>query len=164
MTDVVRSAVIDSDRLSELWSTIKVLLAGKVDTATLNEYPKREAVTTAITEALQNYPTNTELSSAISTALADYMTAVEVNEAIAAAVTSASGLHYELVETLPETGDPNVIYLLPTDREGSDIYDEWFYFNDKWERVGSTGIDLSNYWSKEELRIMTKEELEEILV
>lgn len=163
MPDVKTPKVPDSDRISELWAAVKVLLAGKVDTETLKDYPKMDAVVTAITEALKTYPTDTEMKSAISQALSDYMTTSEINDAIADAVSSASGLHYELVEQLPEEGETNIIYLLPNGKGEEDIYDEWFYFNSKWERIGSTGVDLSNYWSKEELQIMTAEELEEIL-
>lgn len=168
MPETKTPKVPDDDRVSELWAAIKVRLAGKVDTETLKDYPKVDAVVAAITEALKGYPTDTEMQSAIATALTDYMTASEVNDAIAAAVTSASGLHYELVEELPEVGESNVIYLLPngneSNEEADDFYDEWYYFNDTWNRIGSTGVDLSNYWSKDELQIMTAEELEEILV
>lgn len=163
MPDISTPKVPDADRISELWAAFKVLLAGKVDTETLKEYPKVDAVVAAITEALKSYPTDTEMQEAISAALTDYMTQSEVNDAIAAAVASASGLHYELVEELPEEGEANVIYLVPNGNELNNFYDEWFYFNGKWEPLGSTGIDLSNYWSKEELTIMTAEELEEIL-
>lgn len=167
MPEIKTPKVLDGDRIAELWAAFKVLLAGKVDTETLKDYPKVDAVVAAITEALKSYPTDSEMQSAIAEALTDYMTVSEVNAAIAAAVASSSGLHYELVNVLPEVGESNVIYLLPngneSDQEANDFYDEWFYFNGKWERIGSTGVDLSNYWSKDELQIMTAEELEEIL-
>lgn len=164
MADSSARKVPDSDRIVELWAAFKVLLAGKVDFETLKDYPKTNAVVTAITEALKSYPTDTEMQDAISTALADYMLTSDVNDAIAAAVASVSGLHYEPVESLPETGESNVIYLLPNGSDGeNDYYDEWFYYNGKWERLGTGGMNLAGYWSKEELTIMTTEELEEIL-
>lgn len=167
MPDSKKPKVPDSDRVSELWASIKVLLAGKVDIETLKEYPKVDAVVAAITLALQNYPTDTEMQNAIADALVDYMTRSEINDAITNAVASFVGLHYELVDELPEIGDSNVIYLLPNgneDVEGADdFYDEWYYYNNTWNRIGSTGVDLSNYWSKDELQIMTAEELEAIL-
>lgn len=167
MADTSTPRVPDADRISELWAAVKVLLAGKVDIETLKDYPKVDAVVTVVTEALKSYPTDTEMQTAIIAALTDYMTRSEINDAIAAAVVSSTGLHYELVEELPETGDQNVIYLIPNGNEDSeradDFYDEWYYYNGKWNRIGSTGADLSNYWSKDELKIMTAEELEEIL-
>lgn len=163
MAENVTQKVPDADRIGELWAAMKVLLAGKVDTDTLKEYPKVDAVVAAITEALKSYPTDSEMQTAIATALTNYMTSSEINDAIAAAVSSATGLRYELVDELPEVGENNVIYLLPNGSEGSNFYDEWFYFGEKWERIGSTGVNLDNYWSKSDLQIMTAEELEEIL-
>lgn len=163
MAESITPKVPDADRISELWAAFKVLLAGKVDFETLKDYPKVDAVVAAITEALKSYPTDAEMQSAIASALTDYMTTSDVNDAIAAAVSSVSGLRYELVEELPESGESNVIYLVPNGNKINNFYDEWFYFG-KWELLGSTGVDLSGYWSKQELNIMTAEELEEILV
>lgn len=164
MAETSTPKVPDSDRISELWAAFKLLLSGKVDLETLKDYPKVDAVVAVVTEALKSYPTDTEMQAAIASALTDYMTTSEINDAIAAAVASSSGLHYEPVEELPETGESNVIYLLPNGNKVNNFYDEWFYFNGKWEPLGSTGVDLSGYWSKQELTIMTAEELEEILV
>lgn len=155
--------VPDADRISELWAAMKVLLAGKVDIETLKEYPKVDAVVAAITEALKVHPTDTEMQAAISAALTDYMTTSEVNDAIVEAVKSVSGLRYEPVDALPEIGEANVIYLIPRDGDETDPYDEWFYYNGKWVRLGSASPELSSYWSKEELAIMTAEDLEAIL-
>lgn len=163
-TKKTEDRVPNDQRIAELWLVFKTLLAGKVDTDTLEEYPKVDAVVAAITKALQNYPTDTQMQTAIAEALTDYMTESEVNDAIVEAVKSVSGLRYEPVEELPETGAPNVIYLLPNGGSGEDdYYDEWFYYNGKWERLGTGGTNLAGYWSKEELTIMTAEELEEIL-
>lgn len=168
MSEVTIQKVPNADRVSELWAAFKVLLSGKVDTSVLDSYATVDAVATAITTALVSYPTDTEMRSAISTALVDYMTASEVNDAIASAVASSSGLHYEVVETLPKEGDSKIIYLISNGNEDNedadDFYDEWYYYNGKWNFLGTTKPDLSNYWSKDELKIMTAEELEELLV
>lgn len=158
--------VPDGERISELWAAVKTLLAGKVDTSQLEDYPTIDAMATAITTALSSYPSDIEMQEAIADALSDYMTESEVNDAIVEAVKSTSGLHYELVDgnELPETGESNAIYLLSSGRDGDNVYDEWFYFNGKWELIGTTEVDVSKYWTKEELQIMTKEELEDILV
>lgn len=163
MDDTQKSSVPNSDRITELWAAMKVLLSGKVDMETLKDYPKVDAVIAAITAALKDYPTDTEMQAAISSALADYMTTSEVNAAIVEAVKSVGGLHYEPVDKLPEEGDANTIYLLPSEGDDVNSYDEWFYFDGKWEPLGTTKVDLSGYWSKNELTIMTSEELEEIL-
>ena len=51
-----------------------------------------------------------------------------------------------IVEELPETGDPNILYLLAMeDPEENNYYDEYLWLDDQWELIGSTQIDLSDY-------------------
>ena len=52
----------------------------------------------------------------------------------------------EIVEELPEVGDPTVLYLLAKeDPEEGDYYDEYLWYDNQWELIGSTQIDLSDY-------------------
>ena len=55
-------------------------------------------------------------------------------------------------------------YTSPKSGDSSDIFDEYMWVNNAFEKIGSTRIDLSNYWSKDELQPMTKEALADILV
>lgn len=156
--------VPDSARISELWLTIKTLLAGKVDTSTLENYTTADAVASAITIALTGYAKSAEVSEAITKALADYMTSAEVNAAIVQAIKETSKLRKEVVDQLPEVGEDDVIYLVPSDNPTEkNIKLEYIYINGEYEQIGSTTADLSQYWSKDELEIMSAEELEEIL-
>ena len=65
-------------------------------------------------------------------------------------VESLPSMHREIVEELPTTDiDPSVIYMiLREDSEPNNIYDEWLYINDAWEKIGSTDTDLSDYYTK----------------
>lgn len=51
---------------------------------------------------------------------------------------------FEPVDTLPETGEKNKIYLVPA---GDGTFDEYYWITDesKWEILGNVSIDLSNY-------------------
>lgn len=156
---------LNSERLSELWAAIQTALGAKADKSELGGYTTPDAVATAITSALANYATNAAVQTAITTALANYMTESEVNDAIAEAVVQAAGIRFEKVDQLPETGEANVIYLVPNDStSGSNVRDEYMWIDGKWEIMGSTAVDLAGYWSKEELAVMTAEELKAILV
>ena len=54
------------------------------------------------------------------------------------------GAKIEVVTELPETGEANVIYLVPKQDTGdNDVFDEYLYVNDDWELIGSTAIDIS---------------------
>lgn len=159
-----QSIFMDSDRVAELWAAIKTALAGKADLSALDGYTTPDAVATAITSALSGYATDTGVTAAIAAALADYMTKSEIEDALAEVIADAAGLKFESVDELPESGTPNIIYLVPNGTEGGNVKDEYMWIDGKWEPLGSTSVDLQNYWSKDELRVMTTEELQAILV
>jgi len=58
-----------------------------------------------------------------------------------------TNLHFLIVQTLPTTDiQTNIIYLLPKNPSGTnDVYTEYAYINNSWEKLGETQIDLSNY-------------------
>lgn len=57
----------------------------------------------------------------------------------------------EIVDELPETGQEGTLYLVAaTLPDVGDIYEEYIWYNESWERIGSTQIDLSNYYTKTE--------------
>ena len=58
---------------------------------------------------------------------------------------------FEVVDELP-TSDikTNIIYLVPAQSSGIDnVYDEYIYANNNWEKIGTTALDLSQYATKE---------------
>lgn len=55
------------------------------------------------------------------------------------------------VESLPQTGDSNVLYLVSKSGSGQDVYNEYIWDGSKFELIGNTSIDLSNYYTKEEV-------------
>lgn len=62
------------------------------------------------------------------------------------AAVSDLGFKVLTVEELPEEGAARTIYLVPSDNpETENIYDEYIWTEDGWEKIGSTDIDLSNY-------------------
>lgn len=64
------------------------------------------------------------------------------------------GTAFKIVDSLPESDiSPSTIYLIRSSSEGeNDIYSEWVYINNKWERLGThqdgTGIDYENLSGK----------------
>lgn len=66
---------------------------------------------------------------------------------------TATGLRFEVVEELPDEGQSGVIYLVPNE---DDTYDEYIWLEDeeRFERVGNTDVDLSDYYTKEEVDLM----------
>lgn len=55
-------------------------------------------------------------------------------------------------DILNNTGKENIFYFLPKEvGKPQNGYDEYIYFNNKWELMGGTDINLSNYYTKTEI-------------
>lgn len=76
---------------------------------------------------------------------AGYQTASDVSAAIASAVGDLTELEYLVVQSLPASGTKGVIYLVPHQHDTRDIYDEYIWVNNAFEKIGSTDVDLSGY-------------------
>lgn len=77
---------------------------------------------------------------------AGYQNASQVSSAINTAISGISGISFEIVQTLPATGDAGKIYLVPAGQSTTgDIYAEWIYLNNAWEKLGTTAVDLTDY-------------------
>lgn len=62
----------------------------------------------------------------------------------------------QVVDTLPETGETDTIYLVKKDNPGEqNLYDEYVYTDTGWEHIGDTSVDLSDYYTKEEIGALT---------
>jgi len=79
-------------------------------------------------------------------------TVAEMNTAIGTAIGQINSFDMAVVQTLPTQDiSTHTIYLVPKTGETNDVYDEYVYIDNKWEMVGNTQIDLSNYATKSEI-------------
>lgn len=86
-------------------------------------------------------------------AVTDLATKLEVETAIAAAITAQGHLSKEIVTTLPssETAKPNVIYMLKDETiTDGDAYEEWMLIGTELVPIGTTRINIDNYYTKEQ--------------
>lgn len=145
----------------------KALEDAKADSAT----KKTEAIEAAAAETTKQVTAaKTELQANIdkkankATTLAGYgiadaYTKDEANTAIAAAVANAHHLKREIVSVLPEVSEANedTIYMVPdagsTDAAGSNksVYTEYMLVNGAFERIGTSNVDLGNYFTKDQV-------------
>ena len=104
-------------------------------------------------------PDTTEIPTKVSDLTNDsnYQTDTEVNNAITDALADIVGFSIEIVNTLPATGEDGVFYFVPNSGEQNNIYDEYLYVNNAWEKLGTTEIDLSNYLQKTDISAWAKE-------
>lgn len=68
-----------------------------------------------------------------------------VDTAITNAISGIQGISYEVVQTLPATGEAGVIYLISNSGSGQNIYDEYIWTGSAFEKIGTTDVDLSGY-------------------
>lgn len=61
-----------------------------------------------------------------------------------------STVNFLIVQSLPTQDiSTSTIYLLANSGTAPNIYDEYIYINNAWEKIGSTAIDLTNYWTSQ---------------
>lgn len=82
-------------------------------------------------------------------------TKTEVNDLI----NGITSMNVAVVQTLPTSGiSATTIYLVPkSTSQTNNAYDEYLYVNNKWEKIGDTTIDLSNYALKSEIPTVTND-------
>ena len=91
---------------------------------------------------------------ALDAKLTNVYTKTETNSAIAAAIAAVDHLSREIVETLPENANDNVIYMVRREGgAGQDVYNEYMYINGTWEIIGDTSVDLTGYAKKEDILV-----------
>jgi hypothetical protein len=119
----------------------------KGDTPDMSEYAKKTEIPIKVSDLdndsdfvsrsvadLENYYVKTQT-----------YTREEINQKIGAIKTAS----FEVVDTLPASGEENIIYLVPkVGGEVPDTHDEYIWVDGAWELIGSTQIDLSNYLQK----------------
>ena len=94
-----------------------------------------------ITEIPEEYITEDELEAK------DYATEAFVIEQI----NNTEHFHREIVDALPLTGKDNILYLVPKRGSDKDIYNEYIWTGVDYEFMGTTAVDLTDYYQKGEI-------------
>lgn len=84
------------------------------------------------------------------------------------AIGSVVGISFEKVTTLPATGENGVIYLVPNSGASPNSYDEYVWITvdgtSKFEKIGTTDVDLSGYVLSSDLVPLTTAEIDAICI
>ena len=75
---------------------------------------------------------------------------------------NVTGISFEIVTSLPTTGTAGTIYLIAHSHGDKDAYDEYVYIEstNKFEKLGSTDVDLSGYVKITDLIPITNSEID----
>lgn len=120
---------------------------------TLKAYITKEAMQESI-DAISTEVGKKADKSEVPTALSQLTNDKEFKSAteIQTMINDASKLKKEVVTSLPETGDDDVIYLVKDpDGKTGNYYLEYLWISGKYELIGSTQVDLSGYAKKTDL-------------
>ena len=128
-------------------SNVNTTLSTEISTVNTN-------LTTKITQV-----ETTTIPNAIKAAIVDNLDTEDSNKALSATqgkilktmISNLANLRIEVVSELPETGETNVIYLVKKSGTNPDTHDEYVYVEGNWEKIGNAEIDLSNYYTKDQV-------------
>lgn len=99
---------------------------------------------------------NVEIGDQLKSSIIDNLTSSDTEKALSARqgkvlkelIDNLANLQITVVDTLPTTGESNIIYLVKKASTGTDIHDEYVYVEGNWEKIGTTDVDLTNYYTK----------------
>lgn len=94
---------------------------------------------------------------------AGYQNATQVQSAINSALDSFTGVDYQVVSNLPGTGTKGIIYLVSNGGANPNVYDEYIYINNTFEKIGTTAVDLTDYVTNDDLESISNTEIDTIL-
>lgn len=128
-------------------SAERTKLAGIAAGAEVNVQSNWNEANSSSDAYIQNKPTNVSAFTNDS----GYQNASQVSSAIASAVGQITSFEYQVVQTLPQTGEKGVVYLVANTGTTPNIYDEYIWVNNAFEKIGTTDIDLSGYATTQDL-------------
>ncbi len=102
-------------------------------------------------------PLSPDGSKGVNVDLSTYAIKTEVTQEIAQAVSGIQGFDAQVVEQLPQTGEKGILYLVANSGSGQNVYDEYLWVTDKFEKLGTREIDLTAYAKKTDLPTKTSQ-------
>ena len=142
--EVSNVTVVELSYLSGVTSAIQDQIDGKADPSdipTLISQLTNDSgfITNAVSD-LVNYYTKDET-----------YTRTEISNMISA----IPKFSIQVVQSLPSSGiSTTTIYLTPSGGGSGNSYSEYIYVNSQWELIGSTAVDLSDYYTKAQVNAM----------
>lgn len=104
-----------------------------------------EETTLDLSTTIDRYSTDTQIPSARA-----------VYGLINTMIEDITQIEFLVVDALPATGEAGTIYLIRVS-DDPETYEMHIFSDGEWRSVGSAEIDLSNYWSKDEIDFLDNE-------
>lgn len=148
----------DKNKLSDIATGAQV---NKIDTVKVNGTDLVPDQNKAVNIVVPTVPTKvSDLTND-----SNFKTQSEVEGMISSAISDITGISFEIVSSLPTTGVAGVIYLMSNGGTNPNVYDEyvWISSTNKFEKLGTTDIDLSSYVQDTDLVAITNSEIDTIV-
>ena len=91
----------------------------------------------------------------------------QVQALINSSLEGITGIDFQVVSNLPSSGEKGIIYLISNGGDSPNVYDEYIWVtsgsSSSFEKIGTTAVDLSGYWSKTELVSITNAEIDSVV-
>ena len=130
-------------KISKTNAELKDIVANLIDTETYITIPSiNNGQATTIADALSAIISLTPSTEGLE----------ELNNRVSALESTLStSLTYQVIDSTEKPTEPKegVIYLINTETTSEDnIREEWLYINNAWEKIGTTSVNLDNYYDK----------------
>lgn len=148
---------------------LKTSIPTRVDSLTdANDYAKKSEIPHSVKgmEGIEDYA----LVSAVPKKVAEledyteYVKKTDLTKELKTLVGNVKTIEFSVVEELPESGEKGTIYLISNAKGDNDIYDEFIWINDRFEKIGTTSVDLSGYLRATDISSITNEEIDTLFV
>ncbi len=119
---------------------------GEVDYDRLTEYAKKTDIPTKKSQLTND---SNFITKSVSD-LANYYLKSQTytRDEVQALIASIKTASFEVVESLPATGEDNIIYLVPKQGTPGNTHNEYIWIKGAWELIGDTAVDISNKLDK----------------
>lgn len=158
---------LDDNGLLYLLTLLKPVIDAAGE-ANVIEVIQKNGVALTVSNKTVNIPVPTDAEIQTLIEAYEYQTAQDVDDAITEALAGITGIDFTVVQTLPQTGEKGVIYLLSNSGTGSNIYDEYIWVDGtpsgSFEKIGTTAVDLSGYVQASEMHALTNAEIDTIFL
>ena len=132
---------LDGNWYEYIWYNSQFITVGS-NAGRFDDYYTKEEIDAKLSAIEAEIPDVSQFITASVDNLVNYYTKTEVDNLIG----SISQISFRRVDSLPEAGETNVIYLVPkTDAEAQNGFDEFIWVDNAWEKIGSTDINLDGY-------------------
>ena len=95
---------------------------------------------------------------------ADFVKKAELTEEVKGLIGNVKSIEFSVVEELPASGEKATIYLVSNAKGNNDAYDEFIWVNEKFEKIGTTSVNLGGYLKATDINSITNEEINALFV